>query len=927
MFMGSNGRKETNSEKIVLYAKKHKKYRVKNVQKSDGSGFKASLPQDKTETPAAEERRQPYRNEVYSGRQRKTEHIQGENVLSNVSETTNPEMAERLKKAAFIERRNAENIKMNRTAAAYGGEDYHDKISDVPVEHFEYKTENSKDIPLGHSEKKAAENAVTGHEKVIAPEMAERLKKAAFIERRNAENIKINRTAAAYGGEDHHDKISDVPVEHREETVKKAAEKPEDVIEDIVISDHVRAITPEMAERLKRAAYIEQKNAEAICLNRATVIRETEKETQETNTDNVESAENIPDVLVEHLDEESVISDSPEADISDKSEEIRKYREEKAYGEFNEKHRKNSKNDKSEITENVPITYAAGFPQEVFDVSQNVANTVNNSDSANGAVMDISTSLAVVEAKKRMKKLAQNDGKKQKRVKERLSYHGNRFGIGNDSRQEEIKDKNEKIVNEKQQEKHSGQHGISRLGNSRKMQEEKLEYAKKERAKEIKNKRKELFLNENREIAGTVYNSDPNKVDPAKIYLKKKAVSALIGGGALTAVLPILAIVLVYVVISAFFGWLSPFEYSLAGEEADPDTGITDMHNAETNKEMLDGYTLMTKNYFDVSQAYYYLNYGDWYGGTYSYPSAAEEISFADFFSQKCELIIRTIQEQFSAALASARTPEEAAAISSAMSQAISAALQQAQAEAGDEYLTLIENLDDCMTAEENRLHYEVKNNGGSNGTLDTVEFNGKPIVGTNHFENYEIQSAMSAEELVAMTALYKSLVLLKTNGKNDDGSEYDISITPDDIMKFFEETGYISITTEVTHNNTCAGQDCRRRIIGDYENGFEWEYYCSGDHDNLSGEIGNSLSKDELTDKIIELTDAEENGIDKNKCKEMFDEYIELICKELDISESDFRQFGSADNEAAMGFYEDLIDPTKGEIPNNYWTVETPIT
>ena len=131
-------------------------------------------------------------------------------------------------------------------------------------------------------------------------------------------------------------------------------------------------------------------------------------------------------------------------------------------------------------------------------------------------------------------------------------------------------------------------------------------------------KRKELFLNENKTVSGTLYNNEPSKSNFAKVSLKKKALSVIIGSGALTAVLPILAIVLVYVVISALFGWLSPFEYSLAGEEADPNTGITDMHNAETNKEMLDGYTLMTKNYFDVSQAYYYLNYGDWYGGTCS---------------------------------------------------------------------------------------------------------------------------------------------------------------------------------------------------------------------------------------------------------------------------------------------------------------------
>ena len=220
------------------------------------------------------------------------------------------------------------------------------------------------------------------------------------------------------------------------------------------------------------------------------------------------------DVPVEHLDEESVISDSSEEDISDKSEEIRKFRSKQAYSEFDKKHRKDIKNMTSAVAETVPLMAAA-------DVSQ--LSAVNNYDFTSGNVMDISTSLAVVEVKKRMKKLAQSDGKKQKRVKERLSYHGNRFGIGNDSRQEEINDKNEKIVTEKQQEKHSGQHGISRLGNSHKIQEEKPEYAKKERAKEIKNKRKELFLNENREIAGTVYSSEPKKVNPAKIYLKKES--------------------------------------------------------------------------------------------------------------------------------------------------------------------------------------------------------------------------------------------------------------------------------------------------------------------------------------------------------------------------------------------------------------------
>ena len=424
MFMGSNGRKETNSEKIVLYARKHKKYRVKNVQKSDGSGFKASLPQDKTGTPAAVERRQPYRNEVYSGQQRKTEHIQSENVLSDVSETTNPEMAERLKKAAFIERRNAENIKMDRTAAAYGGED-------------------------------------------------------------------------------HHDKISDVPVEHQEETVKKAAEKTEDVIADIVIPDHVRAITPEMAERLKRAAYIEQKNAEAIRLNRATVIRETEKETQETNTDNVDPAENIPDVPVEHREENEDNSpngtppDSADTDLH--SDEVREYWERKAYHDFSGKHKRESKkyfgvsdgyphkrNDDAEKSGDAAVETA--FGENVIKTAyeaETAAQTINNSDSIGSTVLDLSAALSVVEAKKMVKKLAETDLKKQERVSERMKNHGNRFGIGSDAKDEEIRDKAEKIKYSEDQPKQYEGDGKKRrhykVGNGIRLNEEKQKYARNQR--------------------------------------------------------------------------------------------------------------------------------------------------------------------------------------------------------------------------------------------------------------------------------------------------------------------------------------------------------------------------------------------------------------------------------------------------------------
>ncbi len=120
-------------------------------------------------------------------------------------------------------------------------------------------------------------------------------------------------------------------------------------------------------------------------------------------------------------------------------------------------------------------------------------------------------------------------------------------------------------------------------------------------------------------------------------------------------------------------------------------------------------------------------------------------------------------------------------------------------------------------------------------------------------------------------------------------------------------------------------GQNCRRRLVGDYESGYSWEYYCLSDHDNLNGSIDPCISRDELLAKIMELTEAEDNGFDTEQCEEMIDEYLKNINNELDIDESDYRQFGSADNERAKDFYEILIDPTAGGIPNNIWEVPLP--
>lgn len=415
-----------------------------------------------------------------------------------------------------------------------------------------------------------------------------------------------------------------------------------------------------------------------------------------------------------------------------------------------------------------------------------------------------------------------------------------------------------------------------------------------------------MFLDFNKDNPDLVSNTAKGT---GKRYAKKKAAKALIGGGVLAAIIPIIIVIIVFAVIAAFFGWLVPYSYSLAGEDGDET-------EAATNAEVIDGYAKLIKNYMDVTQAYYYLNYGDWYGGTYNYPSP--DISFPEFFSEYCQSIVSEIQSYYNDLIAAAPNVNQKNALIDAMNNAISTAISNAMPAALAEYNTLMASLDDTLTAETHRQHYETEQQNMANGNADSAEFTGMPVVGTNHFGNVEINSELSAEELLAYIALYKSMSIINPDDSNPDAEQI-LNITPQDIMNFFEETEYIPITTEVTHGNFCSGMNCKRRLVDEV-----WEYYCDGDHDNLTGEIGACKTADELREKVMELTDAESNGVDEDSFNKLIDEYMKLIKKELDITEADFRKFGAEDNAKAQEFYSILIGDE--EIPNNFWNVETPI-
>ena len=765
------------------------------------------------------------------------------------------------------------------------------------------------------------ESAVSEHIG-ITPETAQRMKRAAFLDQQNKANIKINTARADFSEserspENISDKIS-VPVSSENDSREKKPYEHKYVSQtsDSVIPEQKKAISPEMALRMKRAAFIEQKNNEAIRLNRAAVVKDEDIPQADEKAG---QSEIVPDAPVEHLKDEQgkayeneYLGNSEHAVFDTFDADIRAYKAKKAYSGYIEKQKGNA-------LENIVGGAVGESTQNVISGVSRVGQAVSRSDSVSGSVLDVSSALAAVEAKKLVKKLAETDLKKEKRAEERMRNHGNRFGI---DKYDEVTGKNEKSKNRKtdadrKSEAPDKKQGGSKVGNSHKLQQEKQEYGKKQRAKEVRGKQKEIFIKENRKIPDTLFSGTVGKASLAKQLLQKKGASVILGGGGLTVVLPVLITTVVFVIIMGFFGWLTPFSYGLAGEEPDEE------HNAETNAEIIDGYTLMVKNYMDITQAYYYLNYGDWYGGTYQYENAG--LDFGTFFAEYCQKIIKEIQAQFQPLINQARTPEEAQAISQAMGRAISQALSQAQQAAYEEYMRLIGELNDGLTPSEHRQHYEVEISNGGNGIEDSVEFNGKPIVGTNGFGNVEINSELSSEELLSYIALYKSLITMKPDDADAEESEPSLNITTQDIMDFFEKTEYISITAEVTHNNPCIGQNCKRRLTGDYESGYSWEYYCDSDHDNLTGEIGECLSADELLKKVMELTQAEDIGVDEKNCKKILESYIDMFKKELDIDESGFRQFGAKDNAKAMEFYEKLI---KDELPNSgLWQVNTPFT
>ena len=153
------------------------------------------------------------------------------------------------------------------------------------------------------------ESTVSEPEKAITPEIAQRMKRAAFLDQQNKANIKVNTARTDFSeakrSPENTEEKNSVPVISANDSGEKKPYEHKYVSQtaDSIIPEQKKAITPEMALRMKRAAFIAQKNEEAIRLNRASVVSEEENRdvVSYENDDYSEEIENVP---VEHLDEE-----------------------------------------------------------------------------------------------------------------------------------------------------------------------------------------------------------------------------------------------------------------------------------------------------------------------------------------------------------------------------------------------------------------------------------------------------------------------------------------------------------------------------------------------------------------------------------------------------------------------------------------------
>lgn len=586
-----------------------------------------------------------------------------------------------------------------------------------------------------------------------------------------------------------------------------------------------------------------------------------------------------------------------------------------------------------------------------------IASSVKNSDSVGGAVNNTVLALAASEmkntAREAYKNHAQSAAEKQRERKYKY-----------------IDRKTEKKLDRIEKEKAEAMNGNvskkleKKLDKLERKQDKYKEKLAKQQKELQRGKKKEVYIRHNRNNSAFIVNFSKEKTR----FPVSKNNTALIGG-AVSAVLPVFIIVIIVILIAAFFSYLNPFKYVLAG--------TVEKKKAETEEEILGAYIDELKNYMDVAAAQYYLTYGNYCDAYYSWevgiPSWEEY--YKKFVEPEVNAKTEEIQEKYResfAAAGKAGNYSELSRLGEAMSKEISAVVTEIIEKAREAYQEIVDKLNDMYGDPEELGFIEffdavkisgtahTRTGGGYDENYDVGQYNGRTCNGTNGFDlkSLKLETDLSAEDLFTFIALSRALNVM--NGKTGDEEETETGtvttapssesgtetgetgssteskkkkndvfaeITTDEINKFFEKTEFVTIEA-VTHKGTCDG-NCRRKLIGDWDSGFSWKYYCLDEddpedeprHNVLTGKI-TLKTKDEMIDTIMEVYNAKDAKLTKKDCEKLCKEYMKEIEKKLG---NEKHYFGGNNSPLAVSIY-NLHLQGKGVENEGMWNVPTPI-
>ena len=246
------------------------------------------------------------------------------------------------------------------------------------------------------------------------------------------------------------------PLEHEEKVGTGITFKNNSVKQDNHGSIHHRTpennadtstsgISPEVAQRMKRAAFLAQQNKEAISINTATVIPVDTDDFH--NTERVEKAEEKPKIVSEKPDEKEEQSfesrftgNSEHADFSRYDNARHEYAVNQSNARYQSEQRYKQQSRENESHRDVldEISSAASIIGQLgrgevgkvaadiivknafsenglYDTAQTIGNAVSGSSYVSSAIPDVATTLAAVEAKKFVAKIMKGESSEKDR--------------------------------------------------------------------------------------------------------------------------------------------------------------------------------------------------------------------------------------------------------------------------------------------------------------------------------------------------------------------------------------------------------------------------------------------------------------------------------------------------------------------------------